>query len=319
MKTNIFAMKVFVPAFLFFSFFVSDNVFGKADRNINKTFNVQPGGRLALETDHGSIKVNSSGGDAVTVDITFRRKRGSQNRFHDILEDFDVEMRQNGQDVSVRVEHERNPSKFWKSVGKYLEIEFIITVPKKYDLDLSTAGGSVSIGDLEGEVLCSTSGGKLAFSRIKGAIVGRTSGGSITLDACDGDVDVKTSGGKVRIGKVSGDIVAHTSGGRIEVDEVMGSIRAKTSGGSVKARISRQPEDDCTLVTSGGNITVYLEPDIQVNLDAGVSGGRVKTDIPVVTVMKGDIDSHSLRGAINGGGPELYLHTSGGNIYINAL
>lgn len=319
MKIKDYSINVFLFALLTFSCLISNDAFGKVDKNINKSFNVSSGGLLTLETDLGTIKVNSAGGDSVVVDITFRKKRGSQNRYDEILEDIDVDFHHSGDDVTVIVEYKKNRWSFWNSVGKYLEVDFKITVPQKYNLDLQTAGGSISIADLEGEVRSSTSGGSLTFGRIKGSVMGHTSGGSITLDGCEGNIEVDTSGGKIRVGKVAGNIVAHTSGGSIDVDEVMGSIKATTSGGSVTARISKQPENDCILSTSGGSITAYLAQDVKVNVDAGTSGGRVKTDFPVTVIMEGEINTRSLRGTINGGGPELYLHTSGGNIYINKL
>jgi DUF4097 and DUF4098 domain-containing protein YvlB len=314
-----FSTKVVLSVLGILSCLISNNAFGKADDTYNQSFNVAPGGYFDLKTDLGEIEVISTTGESVEVDITFRRIRGSQKRFNEILEAFNVDMRHRGEDVAVSVEHNKNQLNFWNSVGKYLEVKFLISVPRKYNLELKTAGGSISVCDLVGGVRGSTSGGNLTFSRIKGAIVGRTSGGSIMLEACKGDVDVKTSGGKIHIGKVAGKIVAHTSGGSIDVDEVMGSIKAKTSGGSVTARISKQPEGDCVFSTSGGNITAYLEQDVGVDINAGTSVGRVKTDFPVNAVLKGKIDTRSLRGKINGGGPELHLHTSGGNININKL
>ena len=94
----------------------------------------------------------------------------------------------------------------------------------------------------------------------------------------------------------------------------MGAIRADTSGGSIKVFISQQPESDCKLTTSGGSITVYMESGIGVTVDAKTSGGRISTDFPVT--IKGEIKHSALRAKINGGGPELYLRTSGGCIYI---
>jgi len=49
-------------------------------------------------------------------------------------------------------------------------------------------------------------------------------------------------------------------------------------------------------------------------VEAGTSGGRIHTDFPVT--LKGKIDPRKLQATINGGGPLLYLHTSGGSIYL---
>jgi DUF4097 and DUF4098 domain-containing protein YvlB len=134
------------------------------------------------------------------------------------------------------------------------------------------------------------------------------------LEGCTGDAEVKTSGGSIRIGKVQGEVKATTSGGSIKVQEVMGTINAATSGGSVSAYISKQPSGDCSLKTSGGSVSVHLAEDIKVDVDAKTSGGRVRTDFPVTLI--GELSKRKLQAKINGGGPELYLRTSGGSIKI---
>ena len=105
-----------------------------------------------------------------------------------------------------------------------------------------------------------------------------------------------------------------TSGGSIRVNEVRGAIKASTSGGNITATISRQPERDCSLKTSGGGVTVHLADDIKVNVDARTSGGSVTCDLPITGV--GLLGRSVVKGKINGGGPELYLRTSGGPIRI---
>jgi hypothetical protein len=68
------------------------------------------------------------------------------------------------------------------------------------------------------------------------------------------------------------------------------------------------------LTTSGGAITVHLADDMGLDVDAKASGGRIHTDFPVS--IRGEISRNSLRAKMNGGGPELYLRTSGGSIYL---
>jgi len=56
---------------------------------------------------------------------------------------------------------------------------------------------------------------------------------------------------------------------------------------------------------------------VKLNLDAKTSGGRVHTDFPVT--VRGEISRRMLKAELNGGGPELYLRTSGGSIHIREL
>ena len=308
-------------------------LYGIAGDSIEKTFQVRPGGHLKLETVYGSVEVNTSNTNTLEIEVFREAKSFSSSRAEQILEDFEVDFQQEGNTVFVTGKYKgRGLEGFRNNIGKYIRINFVVSAPREFNVDLATRGGKITVDDLKGEVRSHTSGGSLNFSRIEGSVWGKTSGGSIKLLSCTGTAEVKTSGGSITLGEVSGDVIArtsgggirverakgnvdvHTSGGSITVEEVEGSIQARTSGGSVKAHISRQPESDCSLKTSGGSVTVYLADDIAVNVNAGTSGGRVYTEFPVM--IQGEIKKTSLKAKINGGGPELYLHTSGGSVHI---
>ena len=40
------------------------------------------------------------------------------------------------------------------------------------------------------------------------------------------------------------------------------------------------------------------------------------SDLPVTTVTQGDVKKNELRGKINGGGPLITAHTSGGSVRL---
>lgn len=160
-----------------------------------------------------------------------------------------------------------------------VRVRYIIKVPSKYNVDLDTGGGSIDLADLNGKV------------------------------------DLHTSGGSIKLGRIKGDVDAKTSGGSIRVEEVAGNIDAHTSGGSIRAMISKQPTADCKLSTSGGSVTAYLLPSIKVDLSASTSGGRVRSDFDV----DGSVSKRSIKGEINGGGPDLVLRTSGGSVSIKEI
>ncbi len=289
----------------------------QADEHIKKTFQVAAGGSLTVVSDLGSIDVRSGAGNALGIDVQIANDGWSRRRFKEFMDEFQVDFQQTGNDVRVDAEYDRGLSSFWDSIGRHVKVRFTISVPAKYNVDLKTAGGGISVNDLDGTVLAGTSGGSLTFGEIKGSVTGKTSGGSIRLEGCDGTANVRTSGGSIRLGRVRGDVDAHTSGGSIEVEEVMGALSASTSGGYINAAISEQPKADCRLTTSGGSITVRMASAVKVNVDAQTSGGHVSTDFPVM--VQGRIDRNALRAEINGGGPELYLRTSGGSIHLEKM
>jgi hypothetical protein len=282
---------------------------------MTETFPVGSGGTLAVESDIGSIAVRGADIDSVDIEVLREVRTASEKKASEILRDYDIRFHHSGDDVTIEAKYKKRGLRgFWNNIGKYLRVKFIITVPSEYNVDLNTKGGSISVENLHGEVLSKTSGGSLKFDNIEGNISGKTSGGSISIGEVVGRSDIRTSGGSIHIIRAGGPVDAHTSGGSVTVEEVIGTIKAHTSGGSVKAYLSRQPDSDCSLTTSGGSITVHLSEDIGMDLNAKTSGGRVYTDFKVALV--GEISKRSIKGEMNGGGPELYLKTSGGSIYL---
>lgn len=284
------------------------------------SFDVDDGGLLEVDADLGSIVVEAGGSGNVTVTI-------------DAPEDDDLsfDVRQGRSGVRVVGEYKGNSSGWFGWGGKRPKVEYRITVPKNYNVDLDTKGGSISVDDLRGRVDADTSGGSLSFGNIDGPVDGNTSGGSIRLESSNGDANLDTSGGSIKIGDVQGNVnadtsggsisiarahgnvVADTSGGSISVEEVYGSIDASTSGGHIKAMILEQPGGDCRLSTSGGSVHVTLAEGIHVDLDASTSGGRATSDFPLDNERR---SKTHLSGQLNGGGPKLVLRSSGGGVHV---
>jgi len=294
---------------------ISGFAFENIKDEINQSFTVGTGGTLTVDTARGSISIAAGDSSKVEVQVLREVKTSSQKTADDVLQRYPIEFDQRGDNVYVTVEYkEKGLTKLLDKIRNKLRLKFIISVPKQYNVDLHTSGGSISVIDLAGTVECKTSGGSLSFDNISGPIQGKTSGGSITIGEVTGNVKVHTSGGSIKIDQAQGEVNAHTSGGGITVNEVMGTIKADTSGGSIKAYISKQPQADCSLTTSGGSIRVYMSENIGMDLEAKTSGGSVNTEFPVT--LSGEIKKSYLKAKLNDGGPQLYLKTSGGSIYL---
>lgn len=304
------------------------------DSHIERSFQVTPGGYLKVYADRGSIEVRTTDRDHVDVKIERKVKKDGKWSVEEVLEDFPITFDHNDGRVTISAKYGQKQPWRWNRERNRLQVKFLITVPQRYNVELKTLGGSISVADLEGKVGSQTAGGNLRIGKIKGPVWGetaggnirvegaegnadvKTSGGGITIGSVEGNVEAKTTGGSIRIDKATGSVNAKTSGGNITVEEVMGSINAKTLGGSVKAYISGQPEGDCSLETAGGSVTAYLVDDIAIDVDARTNGGRVSTDVPITTVVQGKVKKNRLQGAINGGGPQLKLRTFGGSIHL---
>lgn len=269
---------------------------------ISRSFDVGAGGALEMRTDTGSIDV-STGGDSVEIRVVRAGRDG---------EELELDFSQRGDRVIVRGEW---PTEH-RHRGHSARVRYEITVPQQFDLELQTSGGSITVDDLDGVLEADTSGGSLDFGMIQGEVDAHTSGGSIELEGGGAGVRLDTSGGSIRVGEVVGDLKATTSGGSIRIDGVGGRVEASTSGGSVKARLTSQPTQDCSLSTSGGTVTLYIDPALALDIDARSSSGGVRSDLAIDGQTS---DKRRLRGSINGGGPKMRLHSSGGGVRIRTL
>lgn len=318
---------------------------------IEKAFSVKSGGNLTVVSEFGAIEIQTAEQDEVKVVITKESKFKLVGTIQEVLEDFEVAFEHEGPDVRIEGAFKRGREHWQKKLNR-LKIRFLITVPQQYNVDLDTSSGGISVTDLNGDVRAGTSGGSLHLGDITGSVWGRTSGGSIKLTSSGSQADLKTSGGSIEVVNVAGDVHAQTSGGSLRFGEIQGSIwgktsggsikvtkcsggadvqtsggtirlesvsgnvKAKTSGGSIRAAMTTQPQNECSFRTSGGGITVMLIPDIAVDVEAETRGGHVATDFVVKSTLQGKVPKNRLEGSINGGGPLLKLHTSGGNIHL---
>ena len=289
---NQFRKKIVYPIVLLTSLLIATGVHAETE-NVEKSYSVSSGGTLIIESDQGSIEVETW--DKNEVDVLVEKKARSQSR----LNEFKVTVEQRGDDVYVGGDSE------WNSK---VRVKFKISVPKSYNVDLRTGGGSIKIDDLNGQVKVHTSGGSISIGNVSdGNVDANTSGGSIKVGDVDGDLKVNTSGGSIRLGKVTGVSSIDTSGGSIKLEQGGGDVTADTSGGSINiGPVNGKVEAD----TSGGSIKIGMA---QGEVKADTSGGSVN-----VEGSKGRVTVESSGGSLyvgSSGGP-VKADTAGGSIKI---
>jgi len=259
-----------------------------AERTLDKTFTVTPGGALVVDADGASIRVSGTETNLVTVHMSFR---GAE----DELAATKLDAVQKDDTVTVTMRRQEKHRWFnWSSWNSEGQIE--VTVPKNYRVGARTGGGDIHLADTTGPARLNTSGGDVSAKNVTGNVELRTSGGGILADNIKGDVDADTSGGDVRLLNVDGKIRGNTSGGSVRVSLVGANrgISATTSGGDVELTLPR---------TTTGNVK------------ATTSGGDISSDLPLMTNSQKE---GRLEGSMNGGGQPIDAHTSGGNIRLRA-
>ena len=259
-----------------------------ADKTLDLTFKVSPGGSLVVDADGASIKVTGADTNQVTVHMIVR---GSEKE----LANMTLDATQKGNDVTATMRRTKGGNWFsWGSWRNESSIE--VTVPRRYEVNARTSGGNIDLKDTVGSVKLNTSGGNITTMNVNGSVSLRTSGGQITADKVRGDVDADTSGGDVRLLNVDGRIKGHTSGGSVRVS-LVGANRG------------------IFATTSGGDVELTLPQGTTGNVSASTGGGDIKTDIPVTTTV---LKETHLEGTLNGGGQPIEARTSGGSIRLRS-
>jgi DUF4097 and DUF4098 domain-containing protein YvlB len=214
------------------------------------------------------------------------------------------------------------------------------------EIGLRTGGGSIEVRQANGRVVAETGGGSVEIhSASEGASI-ETGGGSIEMKQCKGKAKVSTGGGSIDLGDISGPVDIETGGGSIHLTSAKGHVHAQTGGGGielygvpsayaqtgaggivVKLVNTGSARHDSELETSAGDITVYIAPDVAINLRASVdlgNGHRITSDFPEFRITS-DADKWgytlgprtlNAEGKLNGGGPLLKVHTTTGDICI---
>ena len=272
----------------------------KIVRTVEKSFTVQPGGTFRAETSGGDIVIKSGPGDQVHIVARQAIRAKTEEKADELLAKLELTIEQQGNDVVAKSKYPGKSGLTITGIWPPVTVDFEVTIPEKFNLDLRTSGGDIVTGDLQGEVAAHTSGGDVVLGRI------------------DGEVQAHTSGGDIMLGAATGAVKLHTSGGDIRVGPVAAAIDASTSGGDIEARFEGGPRADCSLRTSGGDVDVEVGATAAFQLNASTSGGDVEIRNITVAVESGGFGKSKLVGAVNGGGPLLKLRTSGGDITVKA-
>jgi len=312
-----------------------------AEKRLDRTFTVSPGGRLTIESDGSDLRVEGTSGNQVEVHILMK---GSDR----VLERMQLTAEQSGDNVSVTAK--RDTSKWTDFFGSWSQDGKVeVKVPHQYNIDIRTSGGDIIVAQLQGDARAKTSGGDIKVTEMHGPVEMQTSGGDVRAEQIDGNTRLNTSGGDIDVTRVTGDLDAKTSGGYIHLTDISGRVVArtssgnviasgirgdselKTSGGDIRATIDGKiaahtsggnvtaelvgANRGISVSSSGGDLTVRVPKNTTGQLNASTSGGSVKTELPVTTTEMGE---HKLTGTLNGGGNEIYARTSGGSIKVVA-
>jgi hypothetical protein len=270
--------------------FTPAGVFAERDE-IKRTFRLAPGARVEVSGIRGPVEIaTSETGEAEVQIIRTARSRAD-------LEYHLVTVEQTGSGLSVRGVQETG-----ERMRRNVQVnhQVILKLPRRIDLAVSSISGSFRTGDVEGALTVSSVSGDVTLGGVGGPL--RANSVSGTLAA--GDV-----GGEARVSSVSGDLRLGRVGGALEVSDVSGSL---------SATLARLDRGGVRVRSVSGSVNLRFSGEVNADFSADQISGRVRLDVPNVTVS-GELKPPNVRARIGAGGTPITLSSISGDITLSRV
>jgi beta-lactamase regulating signal transducer with metallopeptidase domain/DUF4097 and DUF4098 domain-containing protein YvlB len=238
----------------------------KPESPFRDAVDAKPGGTLVLELETGgTVTVQGWSQNQVQVDGVLAGKDWEQTQ---------TDLSREGDRIVFTSAPKDNEDPSFSTSHR-----FEIHVPRRFDVKIRSAGGRITLIDLEGSMTGYSGGGGITMKRLKGHANLTTGGGAIDVDDVDMTGKVSTGGGQVRLSRVrgglrgtsgSGPVVQVESDGSedgsgdlddVEIDasdikvgnSTTGRLRINKAGGDI--RVDQAPEG-VAATTGGGQVTI---------------------------------------------------------------
>ena len=143
-----------------------------------------------------------------------------------------------------------------------------------------------------------------------------TGDGGIDVNGITGDITADTGDGHISVLDANGNLHATTGDGHIKVFGRFDALYLKTGDGHIEAsaQSGSTMSGAWSLRSGDGSVTLRLPEAFAADLDIHTSDGHIDLGFPIT--MTGRMDSHEIRGKLNGGGGLLSLRTGDGSIHV---
>lgn len=145
------------------------------------------------------------------------------------------------------------------------------------DFQASSTSGDIFLARVEaGKINVSSVSGDLRIEDMNGDSQISTTSGEINLFTETGDCGISTVSGDIRVDCLTGVFRFSSTSGEISAAEVTGGGRASTVSGDVRL-LFKAMEEDLTVSTTSGEVSVGLPRDTAVDFQADTTSGEIYT------------------------------------------
>ena len=316
------------------------------DFSFVQSFKVSTPAKMMISTNDGFINAYARNSNDIQVFFIVKKNNRVLDMDLEELEEY-VTVDINSTNDAVEIVIKQKESDWIKNWKERHNVSLHILAPAQTTCDLKSSDGNIELYGFNGNQNCKTSDGDILVEDIEGNLYGKTSDGDISVTNVDGDLELSTSDGDINAIKISGkstfktsdgNIVgkdlygdakavtsdgniilenvrgnnsARTSDGNISFEHMTGSLNAQTSDGDIRGDFNSL-SDKLYLKTSDGDISVTVPNGL--GMDIRLKGEDIHT---ILDNFSGNTSDHLIEGTIRGGGVEVELVTSDGDINLN--
>lgn len=260
--------------------------YAASSEEFHQTYPLSAGAQFTLSNKNGNVTIEGWDRDYAEINAIKRtRKKTSE------LKKVTIDVLVN-KDLKIVTRYSGRP----RDVSVTYDIRIPFSVKVK---EVTTTNGMVEVIGISGE-------GQLSSTN-----------GAIRLKRSSGNFSLETTNGSIKVKGLDGNAGSYTTNGSIEIEDTAGIMDVKTTNGGVSLEIRSIPERSLGIQTTNGTIEVYIDPSLNIDLNAETSTGQI--NIRGLEIMVEDVSEGSLKGKLGKGGKMIRMRTSNGNIWIRKL
>jgi hypothetical protein len=298
-------------------------------KKVNKTFKVEPGKKINIESVSGmDVKVSSWDRNEVMVDVSLRISSSDDDFEKEYARVFDVIRREKGSSTTIEFsESDRDKGwsiwdifklKFHFSVSK--EIKGEIYIPKDNPLSADFKYSDIELSDMKGTISLDGKGNTLFLESCENLIGIRNNYGDVTIKNSGGNLKLESRSSTVRVDSFDGTIRIDAPYSNIYLSNVTKDANVITRSASAEIKkvdgnlTADVPYSDLEVYNISGNVKIdNRSGNIRVDDAGGIEIDAPYTKVEVSNVTgksSGEIKIKNKSGRIK-------LSNAVGNLFID--
>lgn len=282
-----------------------------AQEQTDTTFAVEPGGTLSIDNHQGAVRIRSWDRAAMRVGAA----HSSRIR---------IEIDRSATGVQLEGDEERGPAH---------GIEYDITVPRNYSIEVDCNECGVLVQDVDGDVVVDngqgdiivrggrgrreidSTNGEIIVTGARGAVIADSNNGNVRMSDITGDVSVDANNGNVHMSDITGDVSAESVTGEIQLANIAAdNVHAETTNGPIHYQGSLRNGGRYDLSSHNGSLRVTIPADVGADVHVSTHNGEIESDFPVE--VRGALQQGEMSFVIGTGGAQLDLESFNGTIQL---